>query len=62
MPVVGGAFESAVELVGAAAVGPRDDVVDVAALSGDVAARWVLAVTVTHLDRATQSAGEAASG
>ena len=59
--VVSGAFEAPVELAGFAAGGPRHDVVDVALLGGDVAARRVLAVPVTDLDRAPQCTGEGAA-
>jgi hypothetical protein len=52
-PVVGRALEPSVELAGGPALVAGDDVVDVAVRGGDIAARGVLAVAVTHFDGAT---------
>ena len=60
--VVGGAFEATVELIGAAAVRPRDDVVDVAPVGRDVATGGVPAVAVADLDGPAEGAGEGAAG
>ena len=51
MAVVGGAFESAVELAGRPVLGVGDDVVDIAAVGANVAVRRVLASSVADLDR-----------
>lgn len=57
-PVVGGALEPTVELMGEATGAEGDDVIDVALFSGHIAPGWVLAVAVAHFDGPSECADE----
>ena len=56
--IVGGTLESTIELAGRSMLGKRSDVVHIATRRRHIAVRWMGAVPITDLNRATDRTGE----